>query len=84
MRFLTKTAPRSVGLKVGRSLASHGGEGDGKKKKKAKTGSASETSDGTDGGVCWSDYERTPGTTEGAEGSCQPKKKKKKKKSDSD
>ena len=40
-----------------------------------------ETSDGSDGGVCWSDYERTPGTEEGAKGSCRPKKSKKKKES---
>ena len=41
-----------------------------------------ETSDGSDGGVCWSDYERTPGTEEGEKGSCRPKGKKKKESSD--
>tara|TARA_Y100000389_G_scaffold202240_1_gene246977 strand:+ start:1266 stop:1619 length:354 start_codon:yes stop_codon:yes gene_type:complete len=45
-----------------------------------------ETSDGSDSGVCWSDYERVPGTEQGAKGSCRPKgsKKKKKKKESSD
>ena len=45
-----------------------------------------ETSDNSDGGVCWSDYERVPGTEEGAKGSCRPKggKKKKKKTESSD
>ena len=42
-----------------------------------------ETSDGSDGGVCWSDYERVPGTKEGEKGSCRPKGGKKKKKSES-
>ena len=43
-----------------------------------------ETSDGSDSGVCWSDYERTPGTKEGEKGSCRPKGSKKKKKKESD
>ena len=38
-----------------------------------------ETSDGSDSGVCWSDYERVPGTEAGAKGSCRPKGSKKKK-----
>ena len=38
----------------------------------------SDGTDGSDGGVCWSDYERTPGTKEGEKGSCRPKKKKSK------
>ena len=32
-----------------------------------------ETSDNSDGGVCWSDYERVPGTKAGEKGSCRPK-----------
>ena len=39
-----------------------------------------ETSDNSDAGVCWSDYERVPGTKEGEKGSCRPKGSKKKKK----
>jgi hypothetical protein len=39
-----------------------------------------DTSDGSDGGICWSDHERVPGTTAGTKGSCRPKKKKDKKK----
>ena len=38
-----------------------------------------ETSDGSDSGVCWSDYERVPGTEAGSKGSCRPKGSKKKK-----
>ena len=38
-----------------------------------------DTSDGSDGGPCWSDYECTPGTEAGEKGSCRPKKKKAKK-----
>ena len=41
-----------------------------------------ETSDNSDSGVCWSDYERVPGTKEGEKGSCRPKGSKKKKKSE--
>ena len=51
-----------------------------KKKRMKKTDSGGEksaTSDGSDGGVCWSDYERTPNSKEGEKGSCRPKKKKK-------
>lgn len=48
-----------------------------KKKRKKSEGSA--TSDGSDSSPCWSDYERTPGTEEGAKGSCRPKGSKKKK-----
>ena len=44
-----------------------------KKKKKKKALTDGETSDGSDSGVCWSDYERTPGTKEGEKGSCRPK-----------
>jgi len=51
------------------------------KKKKKKALTDGETSDGSDSGVCWSDYERTPGTKEGEKGSCRPKGSKKKKKS---
>ena len=51
-----------------------------KKKKKKKALTEGETSDNTDAGVCYSDYERTPGTKEGAKGSCRPKRKKKEKK----
>ena len=43
-----------------------------------------ETSDNPDAGVCWSDYERVPGTEEGAKGSCRPKGGKKKKKKESE
>ena len=51
-----------------------------KRKRKADSGgeSGASTSDGSDGGPCWSDYERTPGTQEGAKGSCRPKGSKKK------
>tara|TARA_X000001036_G_scaffold421945_1_gene444332 strand:+ start:809 stop:1144 length:336 start_codon:yes stop_codon:yes gene_type:complete len=49
-----------------------------KKKKKKKALTDGETSDGSDSGVCWSDYERTPGTKEGAKGSCRPRGSKKK------
>jgi len=48
-----------------------------KKKKKYEHRS---TSDDTDTGVCWSDYERVPGTKPGEKGSCRPKRDKKKKK----
>ena len=55
-----------------------------KKKKKRKSGEAfteSEkkklenrtSSDDSDGGPCWSDYERVPGTKAGEKGSCRPK-----------
>ena len=58
-----------------------------KKKKKRKSGEAfteSEkkkledrtSSDDSDGGVCWSDYERDPSKPAGTKGSCRPKKKK--------
>lgn len=33
------------------------------------------TSDGSDTGVCWSDFERVPNTKAGEKGSCRPKKK---------
>jgi hypothetical protein len=36
-----------------------------------------DTSDGSDGGPCWSDYERDPSKKAGEKGSCKPKKKKK-------
>lgn len=42
-----------------------------------------DTSDGSDGGPCWSDYERVPGTEAGEKGSCRPKKKKAKTEDDS-
>ena len=45
-----------------------------------------DTSDGSDSGECWSDYERVAGTSAGEKGSCQPKgsnKKKKRKKEES-
>jgi len=47
-----------------------------KKKQKKKTESGNEksaTSDGSDTGICWSDYERVPGTAAGSKGSCRPK-----------
>lgn len=47
-----------------------------KKKRMKKTesgGEKSATSDGSDDGVCWSDYERVPGTKQGEKGSCRPK-----------
>ena len=53
-----------------------------KKKKKKKTLTEGETSDNTDAGVCYSDYERKPGTKEGEKGSCRPKGGKKKKASE--
>ena len=52
-----------------------------KKKRMKKTESGGEktaTSDGSDAGVCWSDYERVPGTKQGEKGSCRPKGSKKK------
>jgi hypothetical protein len=52
-----------------------------KKKRMKKTESGNEksaTSDGSDGGPCWSDYERVPGTVAGTKGSCRPKGSKKK------
>ena len=61
-----------------------GDDGSPKKKKKRKSGEAfskSEkekltnrtSSDDSDGGPCWSDYERVPGTKAGEKGSCRPK-----------
>ena len=38
-----------------------------------------DTSDGSDSGECWSDYERVTGTKAGEKGSCHPKGSKKKK-----
>ena len=52
-----------------------------KKKRMKKTDSGGErsaTSDGSDTGVCWSDFERVPGTKQGEKGSCRPKGSKKK------
>lgn len=46
-------------------------------KEKVKKLETRDTSDGSDGGACWSDYERVPGTKPGEKGSCRPKKKKK-------
>jgi hypothetical protein len=46
-----------------------------RKKKDTDSGGNASTSDGSDGGPCWSDYERTPGTKEGTKGSCKPKNK---------
>lgn len=43
-----------------------------------------DTSDGSDGGPCWSDYERVPGTEAGEKGSCRPKKAKKAKEAKKD
>ena len=62
----------------------------GPKKKKRKSGEAftegekkklenRTSSDDSDGGPCWSDYERVPGTKAGEKGSCRPKGSKKKK-----
>lgn len=39
-----------------------------------------DTSDSSDSGECWSDYERVPSKKAGEKGSCQPKGSKKKKK----
>ena len=50
-----------------------------KKKKKKRDEDDGSTSDGSDAGSCWSNYERTPGTEKYAKGSCRPKKKKKQK-----
>ena len=44
-----------------------------KKTKKRKKSENDSTSDGSDSGPCWSDYERVPGTEQGAKGSCRPK-----------
>ena len=54
-----------------------------KKKRKKEKGEFSEgkkkklenrsSSDDSDAGICWSDYERVPGTKAGAKGSCRPK-----------
>lgn len=57
-----------------------GGKAKSKKKKKRKREDkgGSSTSDGSDGGPCWSDYERVPNTVEGTKGSCRPKGSKKK------
>lgn len=52
-------------------------------KEKVKELENRDTSDGSDGGACWSDYERVPGTKPGEKGSCRPKKKKAKKDGDS-
>lgn len=59
-----KTAPKKTEKKAEKKE---------EKKKRKKGSDDSATSDGSDGGVCWSDYERTPGTKEGAKGSCRPK-----------
>ena len=70
-------------------MTPHKGDDDGPKKKKKKAkGEFSESkkealtnrtsSDDSDGGPCWSDYERVPGTKAGAKGSCRPKGGKKK------
>ena len=67
------SAPRRSGI-VKRSSHRFAVKKDKDGKKKLTDG---ETSDGTDSGVCWSDYERVPGTKEGEKGSCRPKKKKK-------
>ena len=48
-------------------------------KKTVKKLSNRSSSDDSDSGPCYSDYERTPGTKAGERGSCRPKKKKKKK-----
>lgn len=56
-----------------------------KKKKKAFSKEKVEklsnrtSSDDSDSGPCYSDYERTPGTKAGEKGSCRPKRKKRKK-----
>jgi hypothetical protein len=47
-------------------------------KEKVKRLSKRESSDDSDSGPCYSDYERTPGTKAGEKGSCRPKGKKKK------
>lgn len=73
------SAPRRSGV-VKRSSHTFAVKKDKDGKKKLTDG---ETSDGTDSGVCWSDYERTPGTKEGEKGSCRPKGRKKKKKAES-
>ena len=46
-------------------------------KKKRKAPEGGETSDGTDNGRCWSDYEAVPGKEPNEKGSCRPKKGKK-------
>jgi hypothetical protein len=46
-------------------------------KKKRKKPEGGETSDGTDNGRCWSDYEAVPGKEPNEKGSCRPKKEKK-------
>ena len=67
-----------------RKMTPHKGDSSPKKKKKRKSGEAfteSEkkklenrtSSDDSDGGPCWSDYERVPGTKAGEKGSCRPK-----------
>jgi len=67
--------PRESGLKRTVHQAAVKKDKDGKKHL-----TEGETSDNSDAGVCWSDYERVPGTTEGEKGSCRPKGGKKKKK----
>ena len=47
-------------------------------KKKRKSEGSSDTSDHSDNGRCWSDYEAVPGKEPYSEDSCRPKKKKKK------
>ena len=69
--------PREEGLKRTVYQAAVKKDKDGKSKL-----TEGETSDNSDAGVCWSDYERVPGTEEGAKGSCRPKGKKKKKSED--
>lgn len=73
----THNASAASGIKRERHTAAMKTGKDGKKQL-----TEGETSDGSDDGVCWSDYERVPGTKEGEKGSCRPKGSKKSKKSD--
>ena len=74
-------APDAAGLTVTRYNAGYGPDDKKKKKKKKKKGTdGGATSDGTDGGRCWSDYDAVPGKEPYSKGSCEPEGKKKKKK----
>ena len=80
-RYKTGTQAASTTLQFGdfvrtqtvRSNASYS-------KEKVKKLSNRDSSDNSDGGPCWSDHERVPGTKAGEPGSCRPKGEKKKKK----
>ena len=79
--YTQSTAPRFQGevhtFTFSASKESSEEEAKKKKAEKKKKRSDSDTSDGSDGGRCWSDYEPTPGKKAYEKGSCRPEKKKK-------